>query len=114
MNVPVPRNRLVALTVFGVVLTGVVSATLASPTLLLGDGGATDDAGQDSNALASDAPTPNENFTPAVQSQGGGEENGEYEEEGYEDHEEGERYEESEESEEHEDEYEEDEREDHD
>ncbi len=29
MNVPVPRNRLVALTLLGVVLTGLVSVTLA-------------------------------------------------------------------------------------
>jgi hypothetical protein len=84
MNVPVPRNRLIALTVLGVVLTGLVSVTLASPTLLFGDAG--DAQPENSNTLASDAPTPNESFTPAVQSQDGGGDS--EEEERYEEHEE--------------------------
>ena len=84
MNVPVPRNRLVALTLFGVVFTGLVSVTLAAPNLLPGDDGPDSGQGQ-SDALASDAPTPNENFTPAVQSQGGDDGEDEEEHEEYED-----------------------------
>lgn len=83
MRIPVPRNRLVALTLVGVVLTGGLSVALASPALIPdADEGADDgDPG-----LAADAPAPNENFTPDVRSQYAGddesEEHEEYEEYG--------------------------------
>ena len=84
MRIPVPTNRLVSLTLAGAVLTGVVALALAAPGLGLVDSTMTDDG---SPAVASDAPTPNEDFTPAVQSGGDGGEHEDYEEE-YEEHEE--------------------------
>lgn len=82
MRNPIPRNRLVVLTLLGAVLTGVVAVGLAVPGLGLQqtDPGTVDAGAQ--ATLPSDAPTPNENFTPAVQQTGGG---GEHEEEEHED-----------------------------
>lgn len=96
MHVPVPKNRLVALTLVGALLTMLVAGGLAFPDL-----GLVED--QSSNTLsdapasqqaAGDVPTPNQNFTPAVQSSGGEyeeeheDEYGEDEEYGEDDHEE--------------------------
>lgn len=68
MRLPVPRNRLVAVTLLGAVVTAVLAATLAAPGFGLG----TDQPGSGTDAVTADAPTPNANFTPAVQSQSGG------------------------------------------
>ena len=101
MQIPVPTNRLVSLTLAGAVLTSVVALALAAPGLGFGVDSLTDN---ENPTVASDAPTPNEDFTPAVQSGGGEHESEEYEEE-YEDHDEDDEDEEYEEYEEH-DEYE--------
>ncbi|MFB6170807.1 MAG: hypothetical protein ABEJ06_06625 [Haloarculaceae archaeon] len=90
MRVPLPRNRLVALALLGALLTGAVSLGLASPALWSG-ADAPDAGGAASQQLANDAPTPNADFTPAVQTQSAGGE-----------HEEHEAYEEEHEEEEHE------------
>lgn len=98
MRVPVPRNKLVAFTLAGAVLTAVLAVGLAYPGTGLIDGNdAAPQSDASSSALAADAPTPNQDFTPAVQpsSRDGEEEEHEYEE--YDD----------DEHEEHEDEYEE-------
>lgn len=86
MRVPLPRNRLVALTLVGALLTGAVAVGLALPGLGLQqpDSGSADAGAQTS--LPTDAPTPNENFTPAVQQSGGGGEH-EADEHEYEEHE---------------------------
>ena len=109
MRIPLPTNRLVAMTLAGALLTMVVAGGLAFPGLGLaslsdGDIGVTTGDQQ----AAGDAPQPNESFTPAVQTGGNGEsgEDEEYEENEYEDDEE---YEEKEEGYEEEEEYEEEE-----
>ncbi|WP_265108273.1 hypothetical protein [Halosolutus halophilus] len=85
MRIPLPTNRLVALTLAGAVLTGAVALVLAAPGLGVVDDSLTDGTGPTS--IADDAPTPNEDFTPAVDTQGGEErEDDEYEE--HEEHEE--------------------------
>jgi len=91
MRVPVPRNRIVALTLVGAVLVAAVSVSLAFPGVLPGDD---DDKPE---TVAPDAPSPNQEFTPAVQGTGGDgeDEHEEHEEEGeeyeeYEEHEDGE------------------------
>ncbi|MFB6102500.1 MAG: hypothetical protein ABEJ73_08025 [Haloplanus sp.] len=107
MRIPIPTNRLVAFTLAGAVLTMVVAGGLAVPGLLGQESSSTDTApGTTSTAspqVADDAPTPNRNFTPAVQTQSGGEyeEHGEGEEEEREDEEHGEGEEEEREDEEH-------------
>ncbi|SFR66874.1 hypothetical protein SAMN04487947_3361 [Halogeometricum rufum] len=96
MRVPVPKNKLVAFTLVGALLTAGVTGALALPGGGLAQVGEQPDA---SGTTASDAsqqtaatPTPNQDFTPAVQTQSG-----------YEDEE----HEEYEEDDEHEEEYEE-------
>jgi len=86
MRLPVPRNRLVALTILGMVLTAGLGVALASPSLVLGED--PDPATDASPTLGPDAPTPNPDFTPAAQSTGY---DGEHEE--YEDHDDDEEYE---------------------
>jgi len=76
MNIPVPNNRLVAFTLAGALLTTVVAAGLAFPGLGFATTGDTGNAVSDADAstsqqLAGDAPAPNQNFTPAVQTQSG-------------------------------------------
>jgi Skp family chaperone for outer membrane proteins len=75
MNVPVPNNRLIALTLVGGLLTAFVATGLAFPGAL---SGVTTDSiavtNGDSATLASDAPEPNESFTPAVKTDSAGEE----------------------------------------
>jgi len=84
MRIPVPRNRLVALTVLGMVLTGGLGLALASPSLLPGDDGPPAQPNASSASLGADAPTPNPDFTPAVQSQpAGGDDHEEYEDHEY-------------------------------
>lgn len=79
MRVPVPRNRLVAFTLLGALLTAVVAGALAFPGVGLGGAAGPDDGS--SGHLASDAPTPNQNFTTSVQTGSGGDrEAGEHEE----------------------------------
>lgn len=90
MRLPVPRNRLVTLTLIGFVLTGVLSLTLAAPGLLPGADGSDEEYAND-DVLPSDAPEANSDFTPAVQDRGGGydedDDHDEYEEhEEYEEH----------------------------
>ena len=100
MRIPLPTNRLVAMTLAGALLTMVVAGGLAFPGLGLaslsdGDIGVTTGDQQ----AAGDAPQPNESFTPAVQTGGNGESgDGEYEEyeENEDDDEEEEKYEEGE------------------
>jgi len=91
MRIPLPTNRLVAMTLAGALLTMVVAGGLAFPGLGLaslsdGDIGVTTGDQQ----AAGDAPQPNESFTPAVQTGGNGEsgEDEEYEENEYEEDEE--------------------------
>ncbi|ELY67428.1 hypothetical protein [Natrinema versiforme] len=91
MRLPLPTNRLVAFTLAGAVLTGVVALALAAPGLGFGLDSPADD---ESPTVASDAPTPNEDFTPAVGTQGG-----EHEDDEDDEHEEYEEYEEHEDEE---------------
>jgi len=90
MRIPVPTNKLVAFTLAGALLTTVVAGGLAFPGLGLASSGDTASAPTGTNAseqqVAADAPTPNQDFTPAVQTQSGYEDD-EHEEE---EHEEGE------------------------
>lgn len=84
MNIPIPKNRLVAFTLAGALLTMVVAGGLAVPGLGLTSPGDTASAATDTNGsatqqVAADTPTPNQNFSPAVQTQSGYEE-GEHEE----------------------------------
>jgi len=66
MHVPVPRNRLVAFTLAGALLTMAVAAGLAVP----GFGPAAESTGDTSGPTAdADAPEPAQNFTPDVQTQ---------------------------------------------
>ncbi|TKX71994.1 hypothetical protein EXE40_05815 [Halorubrum sp. GN11GM_10-3_MGM] len=117
---PVPNNKLVAFTLVGALLTAGVAGALALP------GGGLAQVGEQPNSpgtTASDAsqqaasgvPTPNEDFTPAVQTQSGYEdeeyEEDEYEDEEHEDDEEDE-YEDEEHEDDEEDEYEDEEHED--
>ncbi|MFC7133338.1 MULTISPECIES: hypothetical protein [Salinibaculum] len=78
MHVPLPRNRLVQLTLVGALLTTLVAAALVVPGGLGDQSPAPRDA---TDNLSADAPTPNGNFTPAVSGGGG---SGEYEDEEYE------------------------------
>jgi len=107
MRIPVPNNRLVAFTLAGALLTTVVAGGLAFPGLGFGQsaGPASDDTAGPQQ-VAADAPTPNQDFTPAVRTQSGYDE----EHEEYEEHEEDEEHDEYEE---HEDDEEDDEYEDH-
>ncbi|WP_318570991.1 hypothetical protein [Salinigranum marinum] len=109
MRIPVPNNKLVAFTLAGALLTTVVAGALAMPGGGLAQAGeqgdspgtSTSDASQQ---VAADAPTPNQDFTPAVQTQSGYEDE---EHEEYEDDEEHEEYEEDEDGEDHGEEHEE-------
>lgn len=69
MRIPVPRNRLVTLTLIGFVLTGLLSVTLAAPGLIPGSDGS-DEAYRNDDLLPSDAPQPNADFVPTVQDRG--------------------------------------------
>lgn len=103
MRVPVPKNKLVAFTLVGALLTAGVAGALALPGGGLAQAGEQPDS-PDSTAseapqqVDSDMPTPNQDFTPAVQTQSG------YEDEEHEEYEEDdeEEYEEEHEDEEHE------------
>ncbi|CCQ36129.1 glutamate/aspartate-rich protein [Natronomonas moolapensis 8.8.11] len=123
MRIPVPSNKLVAFTLIGALLTAGVAGALALP------GGSLAQAGEQPNPgttasdtpqqAASDVPTQNKEFTPAVQTQSRYEdeehEDDEYEDDEHEDDEyEDDEYEDDEyEDEEHEDdEYEDEEHED--
>ena len=104
MRVPVPRNKLVAFTLVGALLTAGVAGALALPGGGLAQAGEQPDspgtaASDPSQQIAADAPTPNQDFTPAVQTQSG------YEDEEHEEYEEDDEHEEDEEEyeEEHED-----------
>ncbi|WP_158293477.1 hypothetical protein [Halorubrum sp. SS7] len=108
MRVPVPKNKLVAFTLVGALLTAGVAGALALPGGGLAQvGEITDSSGSTASDVAqqaaSDAPTPNQEFTPAVQTQSGYEdkEHEEYEEDD-EDEDDEEEYEEEHEDEEHE------------
>lgn len=99
MRLPVPNNKLVAFTLAGALLTAIVAGALAVPIDgLTQSGGQADQSGltasDASQQVAADAPTPNQNFTPAIQTQPG------YEEEEPEEDEEHEEYEEESEEEE--------------
>ncbi|CCQ32276.1 hypothetical protein HLRTI_002853 [Halorhabdus tiamatea SARL4B] len=102
MNIPIPNNRLVALTLAGALLTTVVAAALAVPGLGLASPGDSDTAPTGTNVsgqqVAADALTPNQDFSPAVQTQSSYED-GEHEAEEHEEDEEDEEgeYEEGEE-----------------
>ena len=103
MRIPVPNNKLVAFTLAGALLTTIVAGALAVPI-----DGLTQSEGQTNQSgvtasdapqqVAADAPTPNQDFTPAVQTQSGyeEEEHEEYEEEHEEHEEEDEEHEEEE------------------
>jgi len=107
VRVPLPRNRLVALTLAGAVLTALVAAGLAFPVPGVtqaadSDSGPTDATPESGSQAAAPAPTPNADFTPAVQSGYEDDEHEadeEFEERDDEAHEEHEEYEEREEGE---------------
>jgi hypothetical protein len=71
MRIPIPKNKLVAFTLAGAVLTAVVAVTLAFPIPGVtawndtGDGSRVTSVGVPQ--ATTDAPTPNQDFTPAVQ-----------------------------------------------
>lgn len=111
MRTPLPRNRLVQLTLVGALLTTLVAGGLLAPGL----GTTQSDTADSTTNLGPDAPTPNENFTPAQSAAADGgyeadeaeddereaeDEEKEYQE--YEQHEEEEEYEEHEEDDEYE------------
>ncbi|MFC7059063.1 hypothetical protein [Halovenus salina] len=95
MRLPVPKNKLVALTLVGAALTAVVAVALAAPLGGLAQAGGQDDVDGQSNVsqVDADAPTPNQDFDPNVQTQSRYDEEGEE----YEEHEEDEEYEEEDE-----------------
>ncbi|WP_338742190.1 hypothetical protein [Haloplanus salilacus] len=93
MQLPVPNNKLVAFALAGALLTATVAGGLAISGGDLAQAGEQADspsttASDTPQVVAADAPTPNRDFTPAVRTQSG------YEDEEYED---GEEYEEDEE-----------------
>jgi len=101
MRIPVPNNKLVAFTLAGALLTTIVAGGLAIPGGGLAQAGEQADspetpASNASQQVAADTPTPNQNFTPAVQTQSG------YEDEEHEEYEENEEEHEAEEDGEHE------------
>jgi len=104
MRVPVPKNKLVAFTLVGALLTVGVAGALALPGGGFAEVGDQTDspsstASDASQQGASDVPTPNQNFTPAAQTQSG------YEDEEHEEYEENDEHEAEEEyDEEHDDE----------
>jgi len=111
MRIPVPNNKLVAFMLAGALLTAVVAGGLALPGVGLGQSSEQPDSpgtseSDTSQQVASDAPTPNQDFTPAVQTQSGYEDE---EHEEYEDHEDDEEQEEEYEAEDEDEEHEEDE-----
>ena len=94
MRIPVPNNRLVALTLAGALLTTVVAGGLAFPGLVSDPSGDAAEAGTDAvQQVADGAPEPNEDFTPAVQSESGYEEHEEHEDDEYEEEHEDDEYE---------------------
>ena len=108
MRVPVPKNRLVAFTLVGALLTAGVAGILALPGGGLAQAGEQTDspgstASDTAQQTAVDTPTPNQDFTPAVQTQSS------YEDKEHEEYEENDDHEEEEEYEEEHDEHEEDE-----
>ncbi|EMA23258.1 MULTISPECIES: hypothetical protein [Haloarcula] len=110
MRVPVPKNKLVAFTLVGALLTAGVAGALALPGGGLAQAGEQPNspdtpASDDSQQVTADAPTPNQEFTPAAQTQSG------YEDEEHEEYEEDDEDEDEEEhgNEEHEEEHEEEE-----
>lgn len=87
MRLPVPTNKLVAFTLAGALLTALVAGALALPIggVTQADGPTTPSATPDASAqLGADAPTPNQGFTPAVQTQSGYEDEHEEDEEEHE------------------------------
>jgi len=86
MRIPIPKNKLVAFTLAGALLTAIIAGALAVPipgVTASGDTG--DGSGMVSTGApqtAADAPTPNQDFTPAVQTPAS------YEDEEHEEHEE--------------------------
>lgn len=71
MRNPLPKNRLVLLTLAGATLTAAVAVGLAAPAFGIGVSGEdVTNAGPSSSGTAGGAaPTPNDSFTPAVQTQ---------------------------------------------
>jgi len=93
MRLPIPKSTLVAFTLAGALLTAVIAGGLAFPIPGVTAGDTGSDSGTQSTGApqaAADAPTPNQDFTPAVQTQTGyeGEEHEEYEEDDEDEHEE--------------------------
>jgi hypothetical protein len=101
MRSPLPSNRLVQLTLLGALLTATVTVGLAMPTTLGSDTSAQTTTGETVDA---GAPTPNQNFTPAMSDSSSGSV-GEHEREEYEEEYEREEYEEEHEREEYEEEH---------
>ena len=91
MRTPVPTNKLVAFTLAGALLTAVVAGALAVPGGLGqagGSDGSTLTSANVSDQLGADAPEPNQEFTPSVETQSPyGEHDEEYEEHEYEEEE---------------------------
>ncbi|WP_245154535.1 hypothetical protein [Halorussus marinus] len=73
VSIPVPDNKLVAFTLAGALLTAVVAGGLATSGggLVQTDEQADSPGTPASQRVADDAPTPNQDFTPAVQTQSG-------------------------------------------
>lgn len=89
MRLPIPNNRLVAFTLAGALLTALVAGGLAFPGLLggSGPGDASDGGAPAASPQTTDVPTPNPDFTPAVQTQRGYEDEHEDEEHEADEHE---------------------------
>lgn len=104
MRLPIPKNEIVAFTLAGALLTAVIAGGLAFPIPgVTAPGDTAGDSGTqstDAPQSAADVPTPNQDFTPAVQTQTGYEDEGEHEE--YEDDDEDEEHEDDEDEGEHE------------
>lgn len=106
MRIPIPKNRIVAFTLAGALLTTIVAGGLAFPAFGFidgQDGGASAPDGTPSQQVAADAPTPNQNFTPAVQKEYGeyDDEEHDHDEEEHEEHDDEEYDEEHDDDEEH-------------
>jgi len=89
MRLPIPKNRLVAFTLVGALLTTVVAGALAFPGLGLvadRDSSAPSVDVSTSEQIADDAPTPNRDFTPAVRTQSSHGEDEEHDDEADEEH----------------------------
>lgn len=73
MRIPIPKNKLVAFTLAGALLTAIIAGALAFPipgvTAVDEPGDASGPSSVGAPQAAAGAPTPSQDFTPAVQTQ---------------------------------------------